>query len=128
MSAYPAFEAAERLAPEPEQHATADDWIRHYAALALAAWREFRTASGVDLGLLSLVGTTATSAAVALTFNRQMAPGVIWSLTPEAGALHGEWEEWLTETLDRLGVNPADIHPGYEASDFRSPSRAEVAG
>ena len=29
-------------------------------------------------------------------------------------------------TLDRYGINPADINPDYDAADFRSPAQTEV--
>ncbi len=134
------FTAAHRLAPVPGEHATTDDWVRHYAAQALAAWtvfdRETRFLIGhptqgdrPEIGYLSMLGVAATSAAVALTAPKGLAPRLLWELTPEMGALNGEWEEWVTETLDRLGVNPADINDEYVAGDFRSPSRREeVAG
>jgi hypothetical protein len=125
------FEAAERLAPTPDENATVDDWVRHYAATAFAAWATFRKQIGQrggGLGYLSLIGTSATAAAIALTVPRERVSHRLWELTPEAGALNGEWEEWLTGTLDRLGINPADINDEYVARDFRSPSSAaEVA-
>lgn len=126
MTKHP-FDIAEHLAPVPDQGATADDWTRHYAALALAAWAAFHAAMGTDeardLGYLSLIGTSATAAAIALTSPHDTAPDFLWDHTPEAGALNGEWEQWIVQKLDALGVNPADIHPSYVAGDFRSPSQ-----
>jgi hypothetical protein len=123
----PAFETALRLAPQPAtRDAGLDEWQRHYAAVALAAWSEFRTTSG-EGPLLALAGGLALSAAAALEPPRNHTARLLWDLTPEAGALNGEWEEWLAETLDRLGVNPADIHRDLEPGDWRSPSRSGVA-
>ncbi len=137
---YEAFNVADRLAPLPESRdqATPMVWVRHYAATALAAHYVFRKSlpslredykpgSRPDLGLLSATATSATAAAVALLNNVEVAAGTLWDLTPELGALNGEWEEWLVAVLDRLGVNPADINPYYEAADFRSPSVGQVA-
>lgn len=134
---HPAFAVTERLAPQPatREEATTDAWVRHYAALALAAYAEFYTAthsvhadaepgSRPNLGYLSLIATTATSAAVALATSADYAAEEIWDLTPQAGALNGEWEDWLTSTLDMLGVNPADIDQRFQAEDFVSPSQA----
>ncbi len=66
------------------------------------------------------------AAAVARLNDRETAAEVIWNLTPELGALNGEWEEWLVDTLDEHGINPADIDPDYEAADFNSPSVRQV--
>lgn len=121
---------AEQLAPVPEKDGTVDSWVKHYAALALAAYAAFQDSlerPGPELGYLSAIGTSATAAACALTVTPDAAANELWSLTPEAGALNGEWEEWLTSTLDGLGINPADLHPAYTAADFRSPAASSAA-
>lgn len=128
---------AERLAPEPNSRAVLDGrdkWARHFAAQALAAHSEFRVAirtvnkqtapgSRPDLGHLMAIATASTAAAVALTVPAEHVAGKIWDLTPEAGALNGEYIDWLAETLDRLGVNPADLHPWFDGADFTTPAR-----
>ena len=135
MTANP-FLVAERLAPVPADSGTVEDWVRHHAATSFAAWTQFRidmrqpvNDRSADPGLLSMLGVAALHAAVALSsVHRGPIATELYDLTPEAGALNGEWEEWLTDTLDRLGINPADINPEYVAGDFASPSRlAEVA-
>lgn len=134
------FDIASHLAPIPDEHGTVDDWVRHHAAQALAAWtvfdREVRFYVGhptqgdhPEIGYLSMLGVASTHAAVALSsVHRGPIATELYDLTPEMGALNGEWEEWLTDRLDALGINPADINDEYIAGDFRSPSRvAEVA-
>ncbi len=131
------FAAAERLAPVPatREEATTDAWVRHYAALSLAAFTEFTRSlpqgaaggSRPDLGHLVGLAVAAMSAAHALSTTSRRPRG-LWDLTPEAGALNGEWEEWLADTLDAHGINPADINPEYNAADFRSPTRAKRVG
>ncbi|MEU0078414.1 hypothetical protein ABZY58_11005 [Micromonospora tulbaghiae] len=125
------FEAAHRLAPQPatRETATRDAWIRHYAAEALAALAVFHTeinahlaarpatGSRHDLGYLTLAAEAAIAAAVALT-DPADAPGLIWDLTPELGALNGEWQDWLVETLVKHGVNPGHIDREFNADDF----------
>ena len=125
------FAMAELLAPVPDEHGTTDDWVRHYAAQALAAWAVFHRSLGdpeekVFVGHLALIGTASTAAAAALATPHDPAPHLLWSLTPEAGALNGEWEKWIVAKLDELGVNPADIDPRYSATDFRSPTAAQA--
>lgn len=131
------FEVAETLAPLPERDAAPDQWARHFLALSFAAYADLyrtvrelprlpRPGSRPDIGHLSVLGHTALAAAVALTHTEDSAGPAIWDLTPEAGALNGEWEEWLVKQLDLRGINPADINPAYEAGDFRSPSWVEV--
>lgn len=128
---FPTLGAAEQVAPAPtsREAATREAWIRHYAAQALAAYAEFRDrirtiepnpqpGSRPDLGVLSLIATTSTAAAVGLIYTEDYAPGLIWDLTPEAGALNGEWEDWLDDVLVRHGVNPADIDPHLNPADF----------
>lgn len=123
--------AALTLAPTPEPGAdvTADTWIRHYAALALAAYATNRIecrnlppnpqpGSRPDIGYLALLGSSATAAAAALMYTEDYAPEVIWGLTPEVGAFNGEWEEWLADVLVRRGINPADIDPDLDPADF----------
>lgn len=130
------FAIAERLAPVPgtREAATADAWIRHYAALALAGTAVFDDAvrtipagaapgSRPDIGYLATMVNAAIAAAYAFQHIEDYAPG-LWDLTPEAGALNGEWVDWLAETLDRYGINPADIDPRFVAADFRSTSQA----
>lgn len=121
---------ANSLAPAP---ATRDDatnhaWIRHYAAQGLAACAAIRVecrnlprnpepGSRPDIGYLGLLGQASMAAAVAL-LGPLDAPARIWDLTPEAGALNGESEEWLTDVLVRYGINPADIDPYLDPADF----------
>lgn len=139
MTSHDPFAAAERIAPVPatRSEATAEAWVRHYAALSLAAFTEFHRQivdqpadpARPDLGLLVGLAVAAMSAAHALhTTVLLPEPKQLWDLTPEYGALNGEWEEWLADTLDTLGINPADIDPRYNAGDFRSPSRAGQGG
>lgn len=129
---------AARLAPVPatRKEATTDAWVRHYAALSLAAFTVLDREGGnlqphpaegsrPDLGYLVGLGVAAMAAAFALHAGR--APQSLWDHTPEAGALNGEWEEWVTGVLDELGVNPADINPEYNSGDFRSSVRAVAA-
>lgn len=135
---HPAFFTAERLAPEPasRETATVEAWTRHYAALALAAHSAFDAAthtvpsnpepgSRPDIGYLITIAVASTAAACALNHSATVAHD-LWDLTPEAGALNGEYVDWLAETLDLLGVNPADLYPAFNGADFRSP-RAEEA-
>jgi hypothetical protein len=124
------FNVACDLAPLPatREDATRHAWVQHYAATALAAYATLRVecrtiapnpeaGSRPDIGYLSLLANAATSAAVAL-LGAIDAPGLIWDLTPEAGALNGEWEEWLAEILVRYGINPGDIDPNLNPADF----------
>lgn len=135
-----AFHAAERLAPEPKRRedATRQDWIRVHAANALAAYTAFRDAlrtipdkpepgSRPDLGHLMLIATSATAATAGLVFDRLSARR-LWDLTPEAGALNGEYIDFLAEVLDTHGINPADIDPEFNAADFRSVSQPIAEG
>jgi hypothetical protein len=78
-----------------------------------------------DLGWLVTLAATSTTAAVALYGLHEVeAPHVVarkvWALTPEAGALNGEWEDWLFEKADQLGINPADLNRHLDPLDFRS--------
>jgi len=122
--------AAERIAPTPatRDDATRHAWVRHYAAQALACWATFRheirsltpnpsPGSRPDLGYLALAAVSSTTAAVALMGSLD-APWLIWDLTPEAGALNGEYEVWLTDVLVRYGVNPGHIDPDLNPADF----------
>lgn len=128
---------AERLAPVPatREEATCDAWVRHHAAQGLAAFAAFNgeirglishqeRLSRPELGYLVGLGVASMHAAYALCASALDRPGRLWDLTPEAGALNGEWEEWLAAICDRFGVNPADINPQYNAADFKSPPRA----
>lgn len=134
------FEAAERLAPVPATpDAPVDQWVRHHAATALAAWAVFhqkcRTipsnpvpGSRPEIGYLATLGVASVHAAAALATRNdpEKLSAELYDLTPEAGALNGEYEDWAVDTLDRLGVNPADIDPRYRAGDFRTPSTAKA--
>jgi hypothetical protein len=124
------FDAADNLAPVPDSRddATNHAWIRHYAAQALAAYATLRAecrnlprnpepGSRPDIGYLSMAAQASTAAAVAL-LGPLNAPSMIWELTPEAGALNGEYEEWLTDVLVRYGINPAHIDPDLNPDDF----------
>lgn len=136
---HPAFATAERLAPEPASRdtATVEAWTRHYAALALAAHSAFDAAlrtvprdpepgSRPDIGYLIAIAVASTATAVALTATPNEVAHTLWDFTPEAGALNGEYVAWLAETLDGLGVNPADLYPAFNGDDFRSPRAEEV--
>lgn len=129
MTANP-INTALRIAPAPAERsdATRHAWVRHYAAQALACWATFRAeirnlprnpepGSRPDLGYLALAATSSTTAAVAL-MGALDAPTLIWDLTPEAGALNGEYEDWLTDVLVRYGINPGDIDPDLDPADF----------
>ena len=138
---YDAFAAADKVAPQPDRGATGQVWGRHYAALALAAHTAFRVSlptigsnpepgSRPDLGLICAVATSSTAAAVALLSPPLVAPDLIWNLTPEAGALNGEYVDWLAERCDQFGINPAALYRWYSGADFDSPSvlaESEVA-
>ncbi len=119
---------AEDLAPTPTEGADPRDWVRHFAAQAMAAHAAFRISertepAGPHLGYLALLGTAALAASVALEAPSETAARVIWELTPEAGALNGEWIDHLAATLDAHDINPADLYPWYAAEDFTSPAR-----
>lgn len=124
---YDLLNRALELAPVPGEDGTARDWVRHYAAEAMAASAAFRllmdTGRGEELGYLSLLGNAAMSAAVALDLPPEIAANVIWELTPEAGALNGEWVDHLADMLASLGINPADLYPWFEAADSTTPLR-----
>ncbi len=133
------FTAADRLAPHPatEQASTVEVWARHYAAQAVAANAYLRrvlhekfTGDGEvpDVGFIVGTATASTAVALALTTPRDEIGAELWSVSPELGALNGEWEDTMDDLLDRLGINPADIDPDLEPGDFTSPSvRAEAA-
>lgn len=126
---------AEGLAPRPEDPTDRDQWIRYWTATGLAACAGFRRAlsnhnqdaaiRGRELAYLSLLSVASVAAAVPLVSPEQHLE-LLWDLTPEAGALNGEWEDWLTETLDKYGINPADIDDRLVARDFSSPTRNET--
>ncbi len=119
---------AHQLAPTPaSRDAYRNDWVRHYAAQAFAVHAAFRDQlgqPGVELGYLALIGEASLSAAIALSAADSTRTGVLWDLNYDGGALGEEPVEWLTTTLDLLGINPADIDDRYRAGDFRSPSQA----
>src|ERR1700753_1461032 len=95
------FTAADLLAPVPDEYGTVEDWMRHHAATARAACTMFRLQHDHDPGLMAPLGVASLHAAVALSsVHRGPLAQELYDLTPEAGALNGEWEEWLTETLD----------------------------
>ena len=122
--------AADRLAPQPATRdtATRDAWVRHYAAQALAACAHLRAecrnlppdpepGSHPDIGYLGMLAQASMAAAVAF-LGPLNAPTLLWDLTPEAGALNGEWEDWLTDVLVRYGINPGHIDPDLDPADF----------
>ncbi len=133
-----ALEVAPRIAPFPydEAAATSEALLRHYVAQAIAAYAMFRDALGdlsgresrPDLGWLVTLAGTSTAAALALDCAREgeHLPGNvarrIWSLTPEAGSLNGDHEDWLFDRADQLGINPADLNRHLNAGDFQSPT------
>lgn len=121
---------AERLAPAPtvREGANRTTWVKHYAAQALACWATFRAeirnlrpnpqpGSRPDLGYLTLAAVASTTATAAL-INDPDTPALIWDLTPESGALNGEYEDWLADVLVRHGINPGDIDPDLDPADF----------
>jgi hypothetical protein len=122
--------AAYKIAPPPatRDEAARDAWVRYYAAQALAAFATFRAESRVlqsnpepgsrpDLGYLTMAAVASTTAVIALV-DPTDAPTMIWDLTPELGALNGEWEEWLADVLVRHGINPGHIDPDLNPADF----------
>lgn len=138
--------AADRIAPAPtsREGANRTTWVKHYAAQALACWATFRAehrnltpnpepGSRPDLGYLTLAAVSATTVVAALVapdgyhpgndYDHADTPKLIWDLTPEAGALNGEWEEWLAEVLVCYGVNPGDIDPDLDPADFTEAMR-----
>lgn len=123
---------AHEIAPTPGEHAIRDDWMRHYAAQALAAFAGFYAVTheprtGEDrpeIGYLALLGHTSVAACIALDAPTTQTTRLLWEHDPNGDALNGEWEQYLTDVLDSLGVNPADLDGRYEARHFTSPSRA----
>lgn len=121
---------AETIAPAPTERAGhREDWARHFAALGLAAHAAFRDqmptiprnpvmGSRPELGPLILLAVSATAAACALLTPAEQVADKLWNLTPELGALNGEYEYWLAKTLASLGVNPADLYPWFNSADF----------
>jgi hypothetical protein len=122
---------AHTIAPTPGEHGTRDEWMRHYAAQALAAFAGFyqithearRGDNRPEIGYLAILGSTSVAAVIALDASHTEQTRVLWELNPDGGALNGEWEQYLTDVLDSLGINPADLDERYTASDFTSPSR-----
>lgn len=129
--------AAYLVAPAPEtKDAPREDWARYYIAQALGAHAAIRDqlptipsnperGSRPEIGLLSLLATASTTAAIALLWD--LSPdGVsrqIWELTPELGALNGEYVDWLAEQSAALGINPAQLYPWFDAADFEVAAR-----
>lgn len=131
-----ALNVADQLAPIPEsrEKATKEDWIRHYAATALAAQVEFNRALRLPLGLrpdpglIAALGVAANAVVCALLAESvDELPGDLWDLTPEYGALNGEWYDSAANVLDNHGINPAQIDPALRAVDFASEVRPVVA-
>jgi hypothetical protein len=106
------FADAAELAPRPVDRATAtaETWGVHYAARALAANAAFKDElddmddlppageemrGRIDLGALVAVATSSTAAALALLEPGTAVGTDLWDLTPECGALNGEY-------IDRL--------------------------
>jgi hypothetical protein len=118
---------ADELAPSPDNpHARPTDWVRHYAAQAMAANAAFRvaerTSPGPALGYLSALEVASTHAAMAID-SHSWTTRDLWEVTPEGGALNGEWMDYLAEVLVKHDINPADLYPWYRASDFPVPLR-----
>lgn len=136
------LEIAQTLAPGPdtEKDSTPQAWAIHYAATAFAAYTEFHQmlpslgsnpapGSRPELGRLVALGVAATAAYAALSAEPGEDIGeLLWTWTPECGALNGEYLDELSEALDKAGINPADIDPNYNADDFASPSRRAELG
>jgi hypothetical protein len=118
---------AAEIAPVPEADDDAFEWVRHYACQAMAANAAFRSLMGGDraaeLAYLSMLGTAATAATVALSMPDETAARMIWELTPEAGALNGEWVDHLADVLVAQDINPADLYPWFNPDDFDAPLR-----
>jgi hypothetical protein len=125
---------AHDIAPTPGEHGTRDDWMRHYAAQALAAFAGFYAVTheprtGEDrpeIGYLALIAETSVSAVLGLNASPDDLPRLLWQFNYDGAAMNGEAEEYIVSMLDRLGINPADIDGRYTASDFTSPCRAAV--
>jgi hypothetical protein len=123
---------AHELAPTPGETGRREDWIRHYAAQALAAFAGFYQVthevrhgdSRPEIGYLALLGHTSVAAALGLNASPGDLPNLLWQFSPDGDAMNGEWESYIVGILDRAGINPADIDDRYTASDFRSPQRA----
>ncbi len=124
---YAAVERAHDIAPPPnmEEEATTETWMRYYVAQALATYTAFRDAVGTvekdpvpgsrpDMVSLAVAST---AAAVAIDGSPDVA-AKLWELTPEHGALNGEWEDWLIERAVHLGINPAHINHYLDPADF----------
>ncbi len=128
--------AAERLAPPPDTEAesTRGVWYRYHLAHAFAAYVAFHNTlptvgrntepgSRPELGYLSGMAVASTHAAALLQPDGDpwtSAGATMWHLTPELGALNGEYYDWLMDRLDEAGINPADIDHRLTAADFRS--------
>lgn len=132
---------AHTIAPTPGEHGTREEWMRHYAAQAMAAFAGFyqvthepRTGDDrPEIGYLALLSEASVAACIAIDHPTSDLSGAVdvarllWEHTPDGGALNGEWEECIVDTLDRHGINPADVNERYTASDFTSPSWAVTA-
>lgn len=121
---YDLLNRADELAPVPDgPSASSADWARHYAAQAMAAHAAFRVSEQTDLGYLVMLGVAATAAVIALKESPSDVPRLLWELSPEAGALNGEWIDYLADALEAHGINPADLYPWFDAKDFTAPAR-----
>ncbi len=127
---------AHEIAPTPGEDGTRDDWMRHYAAQAMAAFAGFynvthepRTGGDrPEIGYLALISSTSVAAVLGLHMEPRDLPRQLWQHDHDGGAVNGEGiEEYIVDVLDRLGINPADLDERYTAGDFTSPSRAAVA-
>lgn len=128
-----ALQAASQVAPFPYEReaATREALLRHYVAQGLAAYVDFADAlkhlgpkpavgSRPDVGYLIGIAVASTAAAIALDNPGDTAAEIVWKLTPEAGAFNGEWEDWLIERIDQLGINPADVNHHLDPTHFSS--------
>jgi len=138
------FAAVELLAPEPAslEQATVEVWARHYCATALAAHATVsailanRKPAGegaspsAEIVCINAVGVYATAAACALLTPRAQLGERLWRLTPDAGGEDGDGDSifWLAVHLNRMGINPADIYPQFDATYFTSPTQVGSHG
>lgn len=130
----PAARTSSNIAPQPktEAEATTEAWLRHYAVRAQSLYAAYRvtmdaffkspTGSEEYHRLGRQMGTQVESAlahqmvayllatTAALPGADERAQG-IWDLTPELGALNGEWEDQLAGLLGGLGIDWDGISP-----------------